>query len=275
MGLYDAAVTRLDTDYDSRMVGTRYGDTHVLSIGQEDAPPVVVLGGGNFLNPSCLRWFLPLARQHRLYAPDIVGQPGRSAQARPAPGGDGHALWLGDVLDGLGLERAPMVGISYGAGIILRIMGYAPDRAARAALVSPSGIVAGSLPRMLKEVALPMVRYRVSPSRERLSRAVQPLLTEPDEELSRQIGAMYRAVRLDRRLPRLATEQELRGFHSPVLVFSSEHDLFFPGEEVVKRAKEIVPNLATAECLRGCRHVPSAEAFVYINAKIGAFLGDR
>jgi hypothetical protein len=33
----------------------------------------VFLPGGNFLNPTCLKWFLPLAERHRLYAPDIVG----------------------------------------------------------------------------------------------------------------------------------------------------------------------------------------------------------
>jgi hypothetical protein len=67
----------------------------------------VFLPGGNFLNPTCLKWFLPLAERHRLYAPDIVGQPGLSAQTRPSPKGDGHAFWVEDILDGLGLERAP------------------------------------------------------------------------------------------------------------------------------------------------------------------------
>lgn len=125
------------------MVGTRFGDTHVLVVGPEDAPPVVFLPGGNFLNPTCLRWFLPLARDHRLYAPDIVGQPGRSAQERPSPKGDGHAWWMEDFLDGLGLRRTPLVGLSYGAGIAVRTMGYAPERVSRAALISPSAVATG------------------------------------------------------------------------------------------------------------------------------------
>src|SRR5262245_3483570 len=102
--LYDAARERLDVAHESRMVGTHFGATHVLSIGPADAPPVVVLPGGNFLGPPCLRWFAPLAATHRLYAPDLIGQPGRSAPTRPSPRGDGHARWLVDVLDGLGLD---------------------------------------------------------------------------------------------------------------------------------------------------------------------------
>lgn len=110
------AVARPGVEHVDLTVGTRFGDIHVLAIGTEDALPVVVLPGGNFLNPTCLVWFLPLAEEHRLYAPDIIGQPGKSAQERPRAGGDGYAWWVEDVLDGLGLERRPFVGISYGAG---------------------------------------------------------------------------------------------------------------------------------------------------------------
>ena len=105
--LYDEALSGLGQGHESLTVGTRFGDTHVLAMGSEDAPPAVFLPGGNFLNPTCLKWFLPLAQRHRLYAPDIVGQPGLSAQARPSPKGDGHAFWVEDVLNDLGLERPP------------------------------------------------------------------------------------------------------------------------------------------------------------------------
>jgi DNA-binding MarR family transcriptional regulator len=40
---------------------------------------------------------------YRLYAPDIVGQPGKSFQIRPSPQEDGHVPWTVDVLDALDL----------------------------------------------------------------------------------------------------------------------------------------------------------------------------
>jgi pimeloyl-ACP methyl ester carboxylesterase len=176
----------------------------------------VFLPGGNFLNPTCLKWFLPLAERHRLYAPDIVGQPGLSAQTRPSPKGDGHAFWVEDVLDGLGLERAPLVGLSYGAGIAIRTMGLAPERVSRAALASPAGVAAGPVFRMLVGVAVPMVLYRLRPTEENLLHAARALLTEPEDPdfgpAVGQLGAVYRYLRLDTGLPRTATEEELRGF---------------------------------------------------------------
>ncbi|MDQ3363214.1 MAG: alpha/beta hydrolase, partial [Actinomycetota bacterium] len=59
--LYEEALARLGPGYEIRLIGTSLGETHVILAGPEDAPPLVVLPGGNFLNPMCLSWFLPLA----------------------------------------------------------------------------------------------------------------------------------------------------------------------------------------------------------------------
>jgi pimeloyl-ACP methyl ester carboxylesterase len=274
--LYDEALVDLGLAYESLTVGTRLGDTHVLALGDEGAPPAVFLPGANALNPTCLKWFLPLAERHRLYAPDIVGQPGLSAQTRPSTKGDGHAFWVEDVLDGLGLERAPLVGLSYGAAIAIRTMGLAPERVSGAALVSPAGIAAVPFLRILVEIGVPTLIYRLRPTEERLTRAAMPLFTEPEDPAFgpavRQLGAVLRHLRLDADVPRTATEEELRGFAGPVAVFASEEDVIFPARAVLPRAKEIFPNLALAEFLEGCRHVPSKAALGRVNERVLAFL---
>lgn len=272
MALYDEALARLAPECESLTVGTSFGETHVLAAGPEEAPPLIILQGGNFLNPLCLAWFLPLARENRVFAPDIVGQPGRSAQTRPSSSGDGHARWMVEVLDGLGLDGAAFAGISYGAGVVLRVAGYAPERVSRAALVSPAGIAAGSIPQMVKEVALPMLRYRLRPNHERLLAAARPIMTDLEDIYVRQLGAIYRHVKLDRNLPRKATAEELSGYEAPTILFAADEDLFFPAEAMIPRAREIIPNLVAAETLSGCRHVPSKRTFAYVNGRTSDFL---
>jgi 2-hydroxy-6-oxonona-2,4-dienedioate hydrolase len=125
---------------------------------------------------------------------------------------------------------------------------------------------------MLLEAVVPMMAYRLHPSRHRLLRAARAILTEPDELAERQLRAIYRHVKLDTQLPRMATEEELEGFGEPVALFASEQDVFFPGEAVVARAQEIVPSLAVAECLSGSRHIPTKAALDHVNEETLAFL---
>ena len=275
LALYDEALAGLGAGYESLTVPTTYGDTHVLALGPEDAPPALFLPGGNFLNPTCLRWFQRLADVHRVYAPDLIGQPGKSAQTRLSARGDDHALWTGDVLDGLGLKSVPVVGLSYGAGLAIRLMGRAPGRVTRAVLVSPAGVASGKMRQMVTQVVVPMLGYRLRPTGERLMRAARPILTEPDDAAVRQLGAIYRNVRLDAGLPRMAKEDELQGFEGPVVVFAAEDDVFFPAHAVLPRAREIFPNLVRAECLRGCHHVPSPSALTIVNGYIKGFFAGR
>lgn len=70
----------------------------------------------------------------------------------------------------------------------------------------------------------------------------------------------------------MATEEELSGFEGPVAVFASEEDAFFPARVVLPRAREVFPNLALAELLEGCRHIPSKAVLGRVNERILAFL---
>lgn len=273
LALYDSLQARFGIEFEDLTLDTRAGETHVLASGSRDAPPLVILQGGNVVSPVSLSWFAPLAGECRIFAPDTVGHPGKSAQIRLSPSDDSYGWWLSDVLDGLDLDRAALVGPSYGAGIILRMAACAPERISKAALLVPSGIASGSTYRMAREIALPMLRYRLSPSRERLRRAVLPMFTEePEEDVLRVVGAVFRHVKVERRLPKLATREELARFDAPVMVIAGENDLFFPAEKVLPRAREVIPNLVASERLEGSGHFPSRRGLARVNELVRDFL---
>lgn len=274
LDLYDRGVAELGMEVEERWVETRFGETHVLVAGPADAPPLVAFHGGNALNPLSLGWFRPLARRWRIHAPDTVGHPGRSAETRPDPRGDGYGLWAVDVLDGLGLERAPMVGPSYGAGIILRLAAVAPERIERAALVVPAGLVEPRRVSLLARLALPALAYRLASTPDRLRSVSRVLFTEPPEGLSLEaLAATLEEVAVERRMPKPATGRELAGYRGPTLVMAAEDDLLFPGRAVLARAAEVIPGRVDAELLEGQRHAPSREALDRVNERVRAFLG--
>jgi pimeloyl-ACP methyl ester carboxylesterase len=256
LSLYESFQEGLGVGFRDRMVDTRFGQTHVLVTGPEGGPPVVVTHGGNSIAPQGLRGLLPLLEQgrYRVYAPDTVGHPGKSAQTRLSPRDQSYGQWLNDVLDGLGLDSAAFVGGSFGAGIILRLAAYAPRRITRLALFVPSGIIAVPVTSMVFRVGLPYLLYLLHPNRQRLYRAVRWMGSDIEENVLQLIEAVFQHVRVEAEMPRPATKAELADFTAPTLIIAAEKDVMFPGQAVIRRAREIFSNLKAVECLKEATH---------------------
>ncbi|MBI3912065.1 MAG: alpha/beta fold hydrolase [Armatimonadetes bacterium] len=265
MALYESELARLPIPYESRMVDTRFGPTHVLVAGPEDAPPVVTLHGVHFGGPFNLELWFPLTQECRVYAPDTVGQPGRSAQTRPAPRDNNYGKWVADVLDGLGLDRAALVGVSFGAGILLDAAAYCPERISQAVLVVPGGLTRGSI-LMVFELLIPFTLYRFFPSRDRLLHVLRPFAAEPDETFLQFFGAVIRHVQWNVAGPGPFTREDLQGFRAPTLVLLARDDAFVPVDQAVRRAEQIIPNLGAVEVFEG-PHIPTRQAQRFINDK--------
>ena len=274
LALYDKFQNSLGVSFDDHMVNTRFGKTHVLVTGPEEGLPVVLTHGGNSITPQGLRGLLPLLKEgrYRVYAPDTMGHPGKSAQVRLSSDDQSYGMWLSDVLDGLGLDRAAFIGGSFGAGIILRLAGYAPQRITKLALFVPSGIVAIPLTSMLFRILLPYLLYRLRPSQQRLYQAVQWMGSDIEDDVLELIEAVFQNVRLEAGMPRPVTQSELVNFKAPTLVIAAEKDAMFPGEAVIKRVREIFTNLKVAECLKGGSHYSSKHDLEFVNNRIAEFI---
>ncbi len=72
MEIYDRQLRSLNTEYDSGIVQTRFGKTHVITAGNKSGKPLVIFHGGNSTNPYNLKAFLPLLENFRIYAPDTL-----------------------------------------------------------------------------------------------------------------------------------------------------------------------------------------------------------
>lgn len=273
-GLYDRLLAGLGIAYESRMVPTRFGDTHVLVTGPRDAPPVVIVHGAYENAPANLFRFIALAGECRVYALDTVGQSVRSAQTQLSTRDNSYGEWVIDAMDGLGLKTASFIGSSFGAGIVLRAATIAPERIEKIALVVPSGIANGPLFRMARELFIPWIAYYLFGGKTRLLRATAPMMSEPDEEFLTFVDAFLRNTRFKPAGPRLTSKEDLAGLKAPVLIFVTDDDVFFPADRVSRRAGEIVPNLVAIERLHG-KHLPSKASIEFINRRIIEFLKAR
>jgi pimeloyl-ACP methyl ester carboxylesterase len=271
--LYDEAQQRAGVPFDERTVDTRFGPTHLLITGPEEGPPVLVIQGGNSINFETLKLYLPLADHFRLYAPDTVGHPGKSAETRLSIKDLSYGQWAADVVEALGLGALPFLGTSYGGSITLCTAAYAPQLISQAVLVVSASIAQTSMFNMMSKIIWPLVAYQAFGGRDRLLRLIHQMTPEPGEDTITVCQAAFDHLKQTRLLPPFRPEQ-LEEFKAPTLVLAAERDVFSPCDQVIRRSRELIPNLVAVEVLAGSHHIPSAETQKAIISRIREFLSE-
>lgn len=252
---YERFASRIPGPVEHREVPTRYGPNHVLMAGSPQGIPLVCLHAMRTGAAHLLSEFPDLTRQFRLIAPDLPDQSVHGLQLRLPMTDHILADWLLDIVDGLGLDRINLFGVSWGGFVARQTASTAPGRIRRLALLVPAGIANGSHWKGLTKMAWPLLRYRLWRSERNLKRLLEPLMSTWDADWSAYMGDSLRDLRTDLRIPPLATDEELRRLTMPVLVLGAENDLSFPGDAVVRRLRSIVPH-AEGEIIAGCKHCP-------------------
>ncbi|OYR44138.1 hypothetical protein DJ75_10815 [Halorubrum sp. Eb13] len=273
--LYDDAISvLLDVPVTDRWIETRTGRTHVLTAGDATAPPVVVFQGGNVTNPVTLAWVQELSSEYYLIAPDTPEQPGWSDPHEP----DEYGPWVVDVLDDLGIDRAAMIGVSHGGGVLLEAAVHAPDRIAASVLVAPAGF-GTPLSSALARIVVLSLAYRVVPRRGLLSRALAPMFSDSietvDDVVIETVGQALRTGDLQASFPGPDDLADLAAFDTPTLVILSERDPFFPASRIRPRVEQTLPALVECITLAGERHFLSLPGQERVTDHIRRFLDER
>jgi len=138
-------------------VATRAGETFVVACGDENAPPLLLLHGAMANSAMWMGDVAAWAARFRVYAVDVIGEAGLSAPSRPALASDAYALWLDDVMQGLSLTQASMVGVSLGGWLALDYATRRPERIESLAVLCPGGVGRQKIGIVFKTIPLRML----------------------------------------------------------------------------------------------------------------------
>ncbi|MFQ3567519.1 MAG: alpha/beta hydrolase [Aggregatilineales bacterium] len=293
---YAEALEKLPVPFETRYVETRYGVTHMLVMGPADAPPLVMVQGYGASAPLYYKQFADFARQHRVYALDTPGHPGRSAPNPPPLLGDGYAIWLVDVFDALGLARTHVVGACLGGWAVLRLGVYAPERIDKAVLLSPVGLARF---KVYVRSGVPFILNIGGDIEAAGQRLIVNAFTPPgsnltfDRQLAKalllaikhyRVGLVVgyssdrptprefaRSLRILRRFVHGETVAELRKFSAPALLLVGEHEAIYNPRAAVRKAAAAMPNVQ-AEIVPGTGHAAIYDRPDYVNPRVLAFL---
>lgn len=231
-------------------VPTREGETFVAVSGPQDAPPVLLLHGSGANTAMWRDDIASWSRHFRTYALDLIGEPGLSAPSRPPLASDAYALWLDDVLEGLGVAAASIVGASLGGWMALDYATRRPERVTRLALLCPGGLGRQKTGWLFKALLLrPFGRWGIRQS----ARTVTGLDTPQTRPILDDLVLTFTQFKpRTERLP-VFSDGALRRLTMPVLVIAGGRDAMFDSEGTAWRVHQFVPH-ATVDLLPEVGH---------------------
>jgi pimeloyl-ACP methyl ester carboxylesterase len=222
-------------------VPTRAGDTFVIACGPETAPPVLLFHGSASISFMWLNDAAVLATDFRVYAVDLIGEPGLSARTRYRPGTDEHALWLDDVFQELSLAAASLVGVSLGGWLALDYAIRRPGRVKALVLICPAGI--GKLKNFLLK-ALPyffMGEWGRKKLRAMVMGRAYTTLPPAAKPIADFLGLIFRNFNPRRDPIPPASDEDLRRLKMPIAIYLGGEDALIDSHDTMRRAKALLP----------------------------------
>lgn len=267
---YDEAMSRWPVAYRSLTVETRFGDTHVIRCGPETGDPVLLLHG---LYASSTQWspnIEALSRSHRVYAVDTLGDVGKSV-AKSAPRNKmQHSEWLLEVMEGIAIDRAHLIGISYGALLAVNFALHVSSRVDRLVLMSPAILIAPFTWRWIVTGA----RVVFFPSRSTILKVLGALSIrgfDGDDAMLRQRVLGMRGKRARPIMFPAFSPRRLRGLSTPSLILFGDAEIMYDPRRALAAATRLMPR-SRAMIIRNGGHSLNWDQPEIINRMILEFL---
>jgi pimeloyl-ACP methyl ester carboxylesterase len=274
---YEAVLKLWPVPYEELFIPTRFGDTHVIASGAKDASPLILIhpaGGGGVI---WIRNVGPLSQHYRTYAIDTISESNKSKLSRPISmrhQKQDFADWMKDLLDGLHIERANIVGNSFGGFVTLNTALFLPERVKKIILISPAATF----------VPIPAWAWHFMPAN-----GIGPLIGSkqillypykwiwqdfPKEEPMEQLRATSALTGRPRHWsPTVFSDEELKKINTPVLLLIGDHEVIYKPEDAIRRATQLVAGLR-AEIIPNANHIAEYTAADWVNAKILEFFAE-
>ena len=247
---YKELLCSLPVSCQEKFVKTSFGETYLLEAGNIDNP-VMLLFHGSCSNSAM--WFGDigaLSRQYRVLAVDIIGEAGNSAENRLDLISDGYAQWIRELMDALCIQKAILMGNSFGGWMSLKFATAFPERVNKLVLIATSGITPTRLSFILKSIYFTMrgekgLKYmnKMIFGTEKIPKEV----TEFSNLIMKNFKPMMGA------LP-IYTDEQLKRLTMPVLYIAGEKDVTVDTGKTEDRIIKFMPS-AQIHLLKDSGHV--------------------
>ena len=250
--------------YKLQFVPTQLGDTFVIESGKADAPTVILLHGSGSNSAMWTADAEKLSEHYHVFAIDIIGECGKSAETRLPFKNNHYSDWLLEIINYLNISTTAIIGNSLGGWIALDFAIKYPERINKLVLIATAGITNIRLKTIFWIMITSLSGQK---GFNKLNQMVYGNL-----DIDQQSLAFANLVRLHY-IPRtdvlpVFMDEQLRQIKCLVLFIGGENDCFYVSDKTSKRLQK---NIAGAQSI-----VIKDSGHVIINQtnKIIPFLGN-
>jgi len=270
---YDEMLKKWPVSYEELYIPTRFGDTHVITSGSQDFPPLILFHSAG---SGAVQWYRNVdafSQRYRTYAVDVIGEVNKTVTTRKLSKRQEFVDWMKELFDGLHIERADLVGNSFGGFLAFTVALYLPERVKKIVLISPAATFV-QIWAFYWHLAYPYKIGYILGSKSIMLSGFKWIWQDfpRDEcftkytELSKTSGFPSNQIP-----PPVYTDDELRKIQTPMLLLIGDHEVIYNPERVIQRATRLIAGLK-AEIIHNANHNAQVTASDVINRKIMEFL---
>lgn len=243
----DQALAAWPYPYETNMIETRLGKTHVFTAGEKSKPALLLLHGAQ---SNLLSWGGDIPQyiaDYYVVAPDIPGEAGKSDAVRLQWNNDDAVNWLNELLDGLGITVATIIGMSLGGYYAMRFAADFPQKVKKLVLIAPGGIVKPGIKLFITALKYSGKGMKDPEKARKMvfgDAQVHPMAVEFFMLTQKHMQPRIKP------LP-LIQDKTLRGIRAPMLFILGENDALFDAKKAARRIASVVPNAQTVTIPQG------------------------
>lgn len=266
--LYNQKLDSLKLDFDESKVNTVYGKTNVLILGNAKKPPLVLVHGLNSAAPFAIDKVSFFTDKYQVFVIDVLGQPNKSEFVRLNKKGNSYGAWLLDIIAYLKIKNVTYLGISFGAFPILKSLFIDDKSAKQVFLISPAGLINGSLWQTIFKFLIPLKIFQKTKKEKYLRICLSSFYDDFDADTLNFYKEVFLNFDIDFSLLPNFTTQEISSIKKPITIISSKNDYFVPAKKLKKKYDENNASIKDIIILKHSKHIPSKELLEKVFRKL-------
>ncbi|HDR4483393.1 TPA: alpha/beta hydrolase [Bacillus cereus] len=272
---YDESMALLPKPNDTKDIKTKYGTIRTYYFTKEEnkhKEPILLLPGRGASTPMWVSNLEDLREKRPVYTIDLLGEPGMSVQTKVIENQKQQAEWLNEVIEGLGLERVHIVGVSIGGWTTMNLARYNPEHIATASLLDPVFVFA--------QISIKMILASIPASVPIVSKFLREKMlsyisggaeASDDEPIAKLIESGMRNYKLKTPAPDLFSKEDLKSIDIPVLALMAEKSTMHNSVKAVETGKKYVKDIDIVSW-KNASHAINGEFSNEVNARILDFV---